>query len=291
MAEYQGIVAATNAILPIKQKVDYRNSVYVIFTEPTLAFMGLTEAQAHAKHGHKFKVYRFDYANMRRALIDGTTTGLAKFLCDGRGRLIGAHILGEAAAEVIHEAQVIRALKKPLQKLNLVTHAYPTYAQALVGRASQLAFLDKMGSNFFVNTALRIFPGLENRLNLARDRLAETHPQRSENKTARIHVVIEAEAKPPEQIEMKAVYLDDRACVIDLPQDLMDHDERPMVAAYAWNGSTDPKHVTLNCARVRSMNGLGASMLVKLSARAKNKGQTTFSVRSQPRPSSNFQGY
>ncbi len=177
MAEYQGIVAATNAILPIKQKVDYRNSVYVIFTEPTLAFLGLTEAQAHAKHGHKLKVYRFDYASMRRALIDGTTTGLAKFLCDGRGRLIGAHILGEAAAEVIHEAQVIRALKKPLQKLNLVTHAYPTYAQALVGRASQLAFLDKMGSSFFVNTALRFFPGLENRLSLARDRLTETSLQ------------------------------------------------------------------------------------------------------------------
>ena len=176
MAEYQGIVAATNAILPVKQKVDYRNSVYVIFTEPPLAFIGLTEAQAHAKYGHKLKVYRFDYSNMRRALIDGTTTGLAKFLCDGRGRLIGAHILGEAAAEVIHEAQVIKALKKPLQKLNLVTHAYPTYAQALVGRASQLAFLDNMGSSFFVKTALRIFPGLENRLNLARDRLAETSP-------------------------------------------------------------------------------------------------------------------
>ncbi len=218
MAEYQGIVAATNAILPMKQKVDYRNSVYVIFTEPTLAFLGLTEAQAHAKHGHKLKVYRFDYASMRRALIDGTTTGLAKFLCDGRGRLIGAHILGEAAAEVIHEAQVIRALKKPLQKLNLVTHAYPTYAQALVGRASQLAFLDKMSSNFFVNTALRFFPGLENKLNLARDRLAEKHPQRAENKTASIHVVVETEAKPSEQIQMKAVYLNEMACVIDLPR-------------------------------------------------------------------------
>ncbi len=160
MAEYQGIVAATNAILPVKQKVDYRNSVYVIFTEPTLAFLGLTEAQAHAKHGHKLKVYRFDYASMRRALIDGTTTGLAKFLCDGRGRLIGAHILGEAAAEVIHEAQVIRALKKPLQKLNLVTHAYPTYAQALVGRASQLAFLDKMGSNLLCQYSAPYLPGI-----------------------------------------------------------------------------------------------------------------------------------
>ena len=274
MAEYQGIVAATNAILPIKQKVDYRNSVYVIFTEPTLAFLGLTEAQAHAKHGHKLKVYRFDYASMRRALIDGTTTGLAKFLCDGRGRLIGAHILGEAAAEVIHEAQVIRALKKPLQKLNLVTHAYPTYAQALVGRASQLAFLDKMGSSFFVNTALRFFPGLENRLSLARDRLTEKHRRLVQRiRRQGYDVVIEAESKAPEQLRMNAIYMGDWACVIDLPEDLMNHDERPIMAAYAWNDSKDPKHLILNCTRVRSMNGLGASMLVKLSARAKNKGQ------------------
>ncbi len=199
MAEYQGIVAATNAILPVKQKVNYSNSVYVIFTEPPLAFIGLTEARAHAKYGHKLKVYRFDYSNMRRALIDGTTTGLAKFLCDGRGRLIGAHILGEAAAEVIHEAQVIKALKKPLQKLNLVTHAYPTYAQALVGRASQLAFSTIWAAASLSKTALRIFPGLENRLYLARDRLAEVHLTKSDNKTARINVVIEAEAKARKQ--------------------------------------------------------------------------------------------
>ncbi len=274
MAEYQGIVAATNAILPIKQKVEYRNSVSVIFTEPPLAFLGLTEAQAHAKHGHRLRVYRSDYATMRRALIDGATTGLAKFLCDGRGRLIGAHILGEAAAEVIHEAQVIKSLKSPLQKLNMVTHAYPTYAQALVGRASQLAFLDTTASSVFVKAALSIFPGLENKLNLARDRLAETHSPRSENKTAKIHVVIEAEDAPPEQIRMNAVYVDESVCVIDLPEDLLGHDVRPIMAACAWRGARDPTNIILNCTRVRRINGLGASMLVKLAARANTNGQS-----------------
>ncbi|MDQ7785052.1 MAG: FAD-dependent oxidoreductase [Desulfomonilaceae bacterium] len=273
MAEYQGIIAATNAVLPVKQKVDYRNGVYVIFTEPPLAFIGLTEAQAHAKFGHKLKVYRFDYADMRRALIDGNTTGAAKFLCDGRGRLVGAHILGEGAAEVIHEAQVIKALKKPMQRFNLVTHAYPTYAQALVGRASQLAFLDKMGSSLFVKTALRIMPGLENRLSTARDRLAETHPVHPEHKTARIEVMIEAESKPPEEIRMRAIYRDDQACIIDLPRNVTDHDERPIWAAQAWNGAHDPSHILLNCSRVRTMNGLGAAMLVQLSARVRSKGR------------------
>ncbi|MGC8605458.1 MAG: dihydrolipoyl dehydrogenase family protein, partial [Desulfomonilaceae bacterium] len=128
MAEYQGIIAATNAFLPFKQKVSYQNNVYVIFTEPPLAYIGLTEEQALKKHGSDLKVYRFNYSNMRRALIDGHHEGMAKIICDRGGRIVGAHILGESAAEVIHEIQVIKSLNKPLYKLNSATHAYPTYA-------------------------------------------------------------------------------------------------------------------------------------------------------------------
>lgn len=175
-AEAQAIVAATNAMLPVKRSVDYRNNVYVVFTEPSLAWIGLTEEEAHERYGRKLTTYRFFYSGMRRALIDGHETGMVKILCDGRGRIVGAHILGEGAAEVIHELQIIRAFKKPLYKLQALTHAYPTYAQAIVGRASQLAFLDRMGGNPFVDLALRLLPGFSNRLHLARRRLAETHP-------------------------------------------------------------------------------------------------------------------
>ncbi len=89
-----------------------------------------------------------------------------------------------------------------------------------------------------------------------------------------IDVVLEEEITPAEHIEMKAVFLSDKATLIDLPEDLMDHDERPLVAACACNRDADPKNLILNCARVRSINGLGASMLVKLSAHASNKGQS-----------------
>ena len=159
--------------------------------------MGLTEGEARAKHGRNLRVYRFPYGTMRRALIDGTGTGMAKFLCDGRGRIVGAHILGEAAAEVIHEAALIRALKKPLHAIQAVTHAYPTYAQALVGRASQLAFLDRMAGNPFVSLALHLLPGYANRLHLARERLAEAH-------------TVPAAAFSPE-----ALPANQRACVIE----------------------------------------------------------------------------
>jgi pyruvate/2-oxoglutarate dehydrogenase complex dihydrolipoamide dehydrogenase (E3) component/anti-anti-sigma regulatory factor len=273
MAEYQGIVAATNAVTPVKQKVNYSNSVYVIFTVPTLAFFGLTEAQAHAKYGHKLSVYRFDYGNMRRALIDGTSNGMAKFLCDGRGRLVGAHILGEAAAEVIHEAQAIKAMKKPLYKMHKVTHAYPTYAQALVGRSAQLAFLEKMGGSFFVNAALKMYPGLSNNLHVARERLAETGHAESTAKTGVMHVVLDQEEKGSSEWVLKATYRDREACIVDLPDTIMDFDHRFIESAFAWNGFQDPKYLVLDFGRVQRINGLGACMLVKLAARSRIAGR------------------
>ncbi|MCK7506996.1 MAG: hypothetical protein MZV70_25020 [Desulfobacterales bacterium] len=54
---------------------------------------------------------------MRRAMIDGTETGMAKILCDSRGRIVGAHILGEGAGEVIHELQLLRALRQAAPSL------------------------------------------------------------------------------------------------------------------------------------------------------------------------------
>jgi len=273
MAEYQGIIAATNSVLPTKQKINYKNSVYVIFTVPPLAFLGLTEAHAHAKYGYKMKVYRFEYANMRRALIDGHTTGLAKFICDGRGRLVGAHILGEAAPEVIHEAQIVKAMGKPLQDLYAVTHAYPTYAQALVGRASQLAFLDKMKDNPFVKGALKIMPGLSNGLKLARDRLAESRPRHSEDKIAQISVSVQDGSDAPLNKSLKVVYRGNHACVIGLPSGIMDVDHRFLEAAYAWQGQQDPKYVLLDFSGVDSINGLGMAMLIKFCARRQVRKQ------------------
>jgi anti-anti-sigma factor len=281
-AEAQAIVAATNALLPVKRSVDDRNNVYVIFTEPPLAWIGLTEEQAHARYGRKLKAYRFQYNAMRRALIDGNDAGMAKILCDGRGRIVGAHILGEGAGEVIHELQVIRAFNKPLHKLHALTHAYPTYAQAIVGRASQLAFLDRMGKNPFVNLALRLLPGFANRLYLARDRLAETHPVdafaefQSDQRSAATTTGLSAETAFTDHPD------DGRACtvesrtagqevsILDIRGDLTVACEKALTRAF-HEAIKSAKRILLNLSGLVHMDVEGAGVLLINASRAARK--------------------
>jgi len=264
-AEAHGIVAATNACLPVKRSVDYRNNVYVVFTEPPLAWVGLTEDEARDKHRRGLRAYRFPYETMRRALVDGAGAGMAKFLCDRRGRIAGAHILGEAAAEVIHEAALVRALRKPLHAIQTLTHAYPTYAQALVGRASQLAFLDRMAENPFVSLALHALPGYAHRIHLARERLAEAH------------------TPAPAEFSSESLPAGQRACIVE-PRDaapgvlaldirgVLDAAcEEPLAKAFA-EGRGKADRILLNLSGLSHMDPEGAGALVAAIVRARAGG-------------------
>lgn len=276
IAEYQGIIAATNAVLPVKRKLDYENAVFVIFTDPPLAYVGLTEEQARKKYKDKINLYRFDYSRMRRAIVDGTEVGLAKFICSRNGRLLGAHIIGEAAGEVIHEAQVIKALNSPLYSLYSVTHAYPTYAQALVGRASQLAYFDRMEHNFFVRQVLKFWPGLDDQLVLARSRLAETEeaPAQAGAIASKEISSVGIHEAPVKEVEVKAIRVSGKSCIVDLPVEVTSSDETPIMLACSEKSAGGIQQIVFNFSAVEIMNCMGASMLVKLGVKAKRSGQS-----------------
>jgi pyruvate/2-oxoglutarate dehydrogenase complex dihydrolipoamide dehydrogenase (E3) component len=280
MAEYQGILAATNAFLPVKRRVDYSHAAFVLFTEPTLAYMGMTEEAARKRYGGELRIYRLEYRGMRRAMVDGEEDGAAKFICDRRGRLVGVHILGQGAAEVIHEAQIVKALGLPLRRLNAIPHAYPTYAQALVGRAAQLAFLDHMAGSLLVNQALRILPGLRNRLSVARRRLAEAEDHGQAGGAAAVQAP-GAGAGCGASGEAGALHLGSDAWLIRLPRQMTRADE-PLLSAWPPGDGALRPQLVLDFSEVERMNGLGALALAKLFGRGARAGQRPLVVAACP---------
>lgn len=155
MAEYQAKIATLNALFPLKRRVDYRNAAWCTFTTPEIAHAGLTEEEARKTHGDRIKVYKYEYSQIDRGKTDVAETGLSKFICDSRGRLIGAHILGARAGELIHEAQIAKSLGIPFDKLYSVIHIYPTFTD-VVKHAAKLCYIEKLQNNPFLKLLRKI---------------------------------------------------------------------------------------------------------------------------------------
>ncbi|MCJ7483390.1 MAG: FAD-dependent oxidoreductase [Thermodesulfovibrionales bacterium] len=149
MAEYQAVIATRNALLPFQKKVDYRHVAWCTFTDPELAHAGLTEQEAREKLGDRIRIYRHEYKNTDRGRTDGIETGISKFICDSRGTLIGAHILGKHAGDLIHEAQLTKSLGIPFYKIYSAVHIYPTLSD-IVRQPAKLCYIDRLQSNIFL---------------------------------------------------------------------------------------------------------------------------------------------
>jgi len=155
MAEYQAVAAARNALVPFfKKHINYDNVCWVTFTDPELASAGLTEKQAREKYGDSIRVYKKTYDSIDRARTDMQTIGLGKFICDKKGRILGAHILGPRAGELIHEIQLGKYYKIKFTDFYSVIHAYPTYSD-IVWHAAKKAYVDRVKNNFFVRLVSR----------------------------------------------------------------------------------------------------------------------------------------
>ena len=97
------------------------------FTDPELARVGLSEAEAVAQRiAHR--VYRFPFADVDRARADGETAGFAKIVTDPKGRLLGAAIVGAHAGELIAEYGLALARGLSAGDISGVIHTYPTLA-------------------------------------------------------------------------------------------------------------------------------------------------------------------
>jgi dihydrolipoamide dehydrogenase len=107
----------------------------VIFTDPEIATVGLTEAEAKAK-GLQVNVGLFPLAANGRALSMNEPDGMVKMIGDAKtGRLLGVHIVGTEASNIIAEAALALEMGAMVEDLALTVHAHPTLPETLMEAA------------------------------------------------------------------------------------------------------------------------------------------------------------
>ena len=112
--------------LPSKQRTDH--IPWATYTDPELAHVGLTEAQAKEKHGDKLEVVRFPYHENDRAIAEGKTTGLIKVMIV-KGRPVGASIAGAMAGELIGMWAMAIANNMKMSQVAATVLPYPTVSE------------------------------------------------------------------------------------------------------------------------------------------------------------------
>jgi dihydrolipoamide dehydrogenase len=137
-ASYQGEVAVTNALMAKRISADYSTIPACVYTDPEIAYVGISEAQARAD-GVEVKVGQFPFSALGRAQVLGETQGLVKVVADADGNLLGVTIMGPRATDLIAEA--VLALNQGLSaaELSHAVHAHPTLPEALAEAALDVA--------------------------------------------------------------------------------------------------------------------------------------------------------
>lgn len=155
VAEYLSGIALGNALFPlVKRTVDLRVVPWTTFTDPELARVGVTEDEAREKHGKEVRVYRFPFEGVDRAVIDGDAKGLIKLVCRKK-EIVGAHILGPGAGELIHEYVLAMRMGIPITEVSKTIHVYPTLSMG-VKRAADQYYIEKLFSGVFPRIAKMI---------------------------------------------------------------------------------------------------------------------------------------
>jgi pyruvate/2-oxoglutarate dehydrogenase complex dihydrolipoamide dehydrogenase (E3) component len=127
--------AAENAVLGPGQRRSHDLVPHGSFTDPEYASVGLTEARARA--AHDIVVATVPYLESDRAVIDGRTEGFCKLIVSREThRLLGAHVIGEQAVEIVHVAAAGMAAGMRIEQLAELEIAYPTYT-AMLGLAAR----------------------------------------------------------------------------------------------------------------------------------------------------------
>ena len=126
----EGVVAAEAIAGKSPRPVDYGNVPSCTYCRPQIASIGVTEARAR-ENGREVAVGKFPFTASGKAVALGETEGFVKVIADkATGELLGVHIVGAEATEIIHEFAVGRTLEATLEEIIHTIHAHPTLSEA-----------------------------------------------------------------------------------------------------------------------------------------------------------------
>ena len=135
VASYEGVCAVENIAGHADRTPDYHAAPNCVYTDPEIAHVGLGEKEAREK-GIEVRIGRFPFAASGRALTLGQSEGFVKVIADARsGRLLGAHILGPRATDLIAEATLAVQNGLTLEQVDLTIHAHPTLPESFMEAA------------------------------------------------------------------------------------------------------------------------------------------------------------
>ena len=128
VAAFQATQIVRNIFFPGSSAIDYSVVPWTTFCDPEVARCGLTEAEAREEHG-AVDVFRVDLHDVDRAVAEGETKGFIKVVATRwKGKILGVHLVGPSAGEVIHEFVLAMNAGIPLRKLAGIIHVYPTFS-------------------------------------------------------------------------------------------------------------------------------------------------------------------
>lgn len=130
LGSHQGIVAVENA-MGHQVKMDYRAVPAPIYTVPEVAWVGLTEEEARAQN-YDVMTGKFPFRPLGRAMAINEQEGMVKVVAERKyGELLGVHIVGAHATEMIHEGVLAIKLESTIEELMTAIHAHPTLSEAI----------------------------------------------------------------------------------------------------------------------------------------------------------------
>ena len=135
VASAQGHIAAEHSAGFNVSPIDYSNIPGCTYCQPQIGSLGMTEQEALSS-GFKIKVGKFLFQASGKAMAVGDTIGFVKLIFDEKyGELLGAHIVGSEATEMIAELGIAKALEATWDDLSMTVHAHPTLSEAIMEAA------------------------------------------------------------------------------------------------------------------------------------------------------------